>query len=200
MDTARYVLGVALVVGVPPAILYWYAIHPLIRVWRRIGLRASYLVLSAGFLLLCVVLYRFRGPLLGRDLGTSWMLVGLGFGLYSLAGWISLLTKKHLDLKTFVGVPEMAGGPAGGRVIQEGIYGVIRHPRYASVILGTTGFAMMVNHVGAYLMVLASIPALLLLVALEERELTDRFGAAYRDYRARVPAFIPRRATNRPPR
>jgi protein-S-isoprenylcysteine O-methyltransferase Ste14 len=197
LDTARYVLGVMLVVGVPPAVFFWFAIHPLTRFWRRIGATASYLVLAAAFVLLCVVLYRVRLAILGRDLGTNWLLILPGFGLYALSGWISFLTKKHLDFKTFVGVPEVSGATSEGRLIQEGVYGVVRHPRYVSVIMGTAGFAMVVNYVGAYLMVMGSIPALLLVVALEERELTDRFGEAYRDYQARVPALIPRTPKDR---
>jgi protein-S-isoprenylcysteine O-methyltransferase Ste14 len=198
MDTLRYALGVMLAVGVPPAVVFWFAIHPLTRFWRRIGATVSYLALAAGFLVMCVVLYRYRVALLGRDLGTNWVLLVPGLGLYAVSGWISFLTRKHLDLKTFVGVPEISGSPAGGSLIQEGVYGAIRHPRYASVIIGTAGFAMVVNYVGAYLMVLGSIAALLLVAALEERELVDRFGDAYEDYRARVPAFIPR-ASRKPP-
>ena len=68
---------------------------------------------------------------------------------------------------------------------------MIRHPRYLSVIIGTAGFAMFVNYVGGYFVVLASIPALYLVVIFEERELVLRFGAAYEQYRSRVPAFFP---------
>ena len=72
------------------------------------------------------------------------------------------------------------------------MYGVVRHPRYLSVIVGTAGFAMFVNYVGGYLVVLGSIPALYLVVIVEERELSLRFGDAYQRYRSRVPAFFPR--------
>ena len=51
---------------------------------------------------------------------------------------------------------------------------------------------MVVNYVGLYLLYLGSMAALLLVVIFEEGELEDRFGAEYREYRSRVPAFIPK--------
>jgi protein-S-isoprenylcysteine O-methyltransferase Ste14 len=103
-----------------------------------------------------------------------------------------MITKRQLKLRTFIGLQELSGADPGDRLLQEGIYGVVRHPRYLSVIVGTAGFAMFVNYVGAYLMVLASIPALFLVTILEERELAHRFGVEYEEYRSRVPAIFPR--------
>lgn len=114
MNRTRFVLGVLLIVGVPPAILYWLMIHPFVRFWRRIGPKPTCLVAGVLFCSLVVVLFRTRAGLLGSDLGTNWTLILLG-----------------------------------------------------------------------------CIPALLLVVILEERERRDRFGREYEDYRARVPAILP---------
>ncbi len=78
-----------------------------------------------------------------------------------------------------------------GQLLQEGIYGVIRHPRYLSVILGTIGMALIVDYLGAYIVVLVSLVGLWLVIILEERELASRFGSAYAAYRSRVPALMP---------
>lgn len=94
-----------------------------------------------------------------------------------------------------------AEGPGGGseasaardpRLLTEGMYARVRHPRYLGVILGSVGFSLVVNYVGVYVMVGAFIPVLFLVVVLEERELVGRFGQAYRDYQGRVPRWIPR--------
>lgn len=37
MGTARYWIGVLLVVSMPPAILWWFVVHPFIGFWRRVG-------------------------------------------------------------------------------------------------------------------------------------------------------------------
>jgi len=192
MDTTRRVLGVLLVVSVPPAILFWLLIHPFAGFWRRIGPRPTYLIAGFLFSLLVIALYLVRTTLLGPDLGPNWILLFFGCVLYSISVWISIVTRRQLDNKTFAGFPEVSPDRSKSVLLQRGIYGVIRHPRYAAVIIGVFGFAMVVNYLGSYLVVLGSIPALLLVVLFEERELADRFGAEYEEYRSRVPAFFPR--------
>ncbi len=192
MDTARHVLGVLLVVMAPPAVGFWLLIHPLIRFWRRIGPRAAYLATTTLCALLGLLLYRNREALLGTDLGTSWLLVSFGGVLYVASGWLSFLTRRQLKLRIFAGLPELSGDGAGGVLLQEGPYAWVRHPRYLSVFIGITGFSLIANHAGAYLVVLASFIALWGVVGLEERELGRRFGAAYERYRSQVPALIPR--------
>jgi protein-S-isoprenylcysteine O-methyltransferase Ste14 len=74
------------------------------------------------------------------------------------------------------------------------VYAVIRHPRYVAFLLGVLGWSLMVNWGSAYLVWLVSVPAIWGVTVLEERELRERFGAPYDEYRARVPRFIPRRS------
>ena len=192
MDKARYVLGVMLIVGLPPAIIFWLLIHPFVGFWRRIRPGMAYSTLGLVCVLLGVLIFKSRDVLLGDDLGTSPGLFVLGAALYALSAWVSVLTRRQLSLRAFAGVPELSGPGTGGVLLQEGVYGVVRHPRYLSVIIGTAGFAMFVNYVGGYLMVLGSIPALFLVIFFEERELANRFGASYEEYRSRVPAMVPR--------
>jgi protein-S-isoprenylcysteine O-methyltransferase Ste14 len=192
MDTTRYVLGVMLAVGVPPAVVFWMIIHPLAAYWQRMGTRGTYLVVTPVCVALGVAVYLFRDPILGPDLGTNRALIIPGVILYLVSAWISIQTKRKLPVRTFAGVPEIAKDHSEGTLLQDGVYGVIRHPRYLSVIIGTAGFAMFVNYLGTYLIVLATVPALYLVVIMEERELAQRFGAEYEKYRSRVPAIFPR--------
>ena len=57
-------------------------------------------------------------------------------------------------------------------------------------------YALAANYVGGYVVAVLTIPALHLVVLLGERELSERFGAAYDEYRARVPRYIPRAWTD----
>ena len=192
MDATRYFLGVLLIIGLPPAVLFWLLIHPLAGWWRRMRPWVTYAVVGTASFAPAGALYRFRGGLMGADLGTNWALITPGLLLYALSAWLSIVTRRQLSFRVFVGLPEISADHSRGVLLQEGIYGVVRHPRYLSVIIGTAGFAMFVNFSGPYLMVLGSLLALLLVVILEERELSRRFGADYEGYRSRVPALIPR--------
>lgn len=77
-------------------------------------------------------------------------------------------------------------------MLSEGIYGRIRHPRYVEVVIGTWAYAVFANHLGAYVVAALTIPSIHLIVLLEERELVERFGARYEEYRSRVPRYVPR--------
>jgi methanethiol S-methyltransferase len=92
------------------------------------------------------------------------------------------------------GVPELSSPKKGkGKLLREGIYGVVRHPRYLSAGLGAIGLGFFCNNVGLYMFLVMLVPVGWLIVTLEERELVDRFGDAYRQYQREVPPLIPRR-------
>lgn len=192
MDTARRVLGILLIVPLPPALLYWLLIHPFVRFWRKLGPWFTYVPVVTACVALGVILYRARDRVLGTDLGTNWALLAVGVVLYLSSAWLTVLTRRQLKTKILVGFPEVSGGDDPGKLLQEGVYAHVRHPRYLSVVIGVLGWSLVVNFLGVYLTVLASVAALYVLTLLEERELVERFGDRYESYRSRVPALIPR--------
>ena len=90
-----------------------------------------------------------------------------------------------------MGVPELTADPTASKLLSEGIYGRVRHPRYVSVFFGTLAVAFFSNYLATWVLQLLMIPGLYLLAILEERELLDRFGEEYRLYMERVPRFVP---------
>jgi protein-S-isoprenylcysteine O-methyltransferase Ste14 len=192
LTTVRYVLGVLLVVSLPPGIAWWFIVHPFVAFWRRVGMRWAFGVIIATMLACTAGLFLIRRPLLGADLGWHWPLFAAGAVLLVMAASLGMKRRRHLTFRILAGVPELEPDGRGGVLLTEGPYALIRHPRYVEVALGVVAYALMANFVGAYLVALATIPLLHVLVLLEERELSDRFGDAYAAYRARVPRYIPR--------
>lgn len=192
METFRYVLAVLTLVGLPPALGYWFIVHPFIGFWRRRGTAATFTFLALFYVALGAGLYLVRDRLLVGDLGTNWVLVALALPPLALAVYIQFKRRKLLTFKVLAGVPEIAPEKHGGKLLTEGIYGKIRHPRYVEFTAGVVAYSLVINYVSVYVLSLAGIVILVPIVVLEERELHDRFGAAYDEYRARVPAFIPR--------
>jgi protein-S-isoprenylcysteine O-methyltransferase Ste14 len=192
VDRFRYFLAVFYLIGLPSGLLFWFLIHPWASRWRRLGAFRTYLIVLLAMIGLATLLYWFRKPLLGTDLGTHWILivVGLIFGLASLP--IERAYWKQMDFATLAGVPELSG-VGSSKLRRDGAYGVIRHPRYASAGLGVIGTMILTNYTGIYLLAALLIPLGCLLIALEERELIARFGEDYRAYQREVPGFIPRR-------
>jgi protein-S-isoprenylcysteine O-methyltransferase Ste14 len=163
-----------------------------VRRWRRLDVRVTYALLTLFMGGLGVLLFAIRKLLLGRDLGMNRPLTAVGAVLYLMAVAISLLCRTQLSLKTFVGVPEVSSAATPGNLMQSGIYGLIRHPRYLSIILATIGIALIANYLGVYVLLVVCLLGLWPLIIVEERELLSRFGPAYTAYRSRVPALLPR--------
>ena len=101
--------------------------------------------------------------------------------------------RKHLTASIITGIPELSKKKYPGKLLTEGIYAKIRHPRYVEIFFFVLGYALFVNYLTAYVMVALSIPVVYLIVLLEERELRDRFGTEYDAYCKKVPRFFPRR-------
>lgn len=192
MDQFRYFLGVLLVVTVPPAVVWWFVVHPFVNFWRRMGAKWALIVVSTLMVASMVGLWFLRRPLVGRDLGAHWFLVAPGVALLLVSFYLGLRRRKQLTTKILSGVPELQEDGKGGELLTEGLYARIRHPRYVEVTAGVLGYAALANHLGAWIVTGIMIPTLHLVVLLEERELARRFGAEYEAYRGRVPRYVPR--------
>jgi protein-S-isoprenylcysteine O-methyltransferase Ste14 len=193
MDRLRYGIAVVLVMGMPPGVGWWFLVHPFVGFWRRIGPGATFTLLTTFLLGSAAGLFLARDLLVRGDLGTRWPLIALAAGLVVAAGAIQRSRRRHLRLPTLVGLPEVAPG-RGGRLLTEGIYGRIRHPRYVEWTLAVAGWSLVANYASVYALTALTVLALAAVVPLEERELRQRFGREYDDYCRRVPRFLPRRA------
>lgn len=193
VDTFRYIVGVLLVVGLPPGIAWWFLLHPFVGFWRRLGTRLTMIALGVFLVTSVFALATIRDVLLGADLGLNWPLLAAGVLLMVPAAWIGLKRRRHLTIRILVGIPEIQPEPEKrGELLETGPYAVIRHPRYVEVVLAIFAYAAIANYAGCWVMAIATVPLLHLVVILEERELLARFGEAYRNYAARVPRYIPR--------
>jgi len=190
IDWLRFGLAVMLWATIPAGIAYWLLVHGFVDYWRRVGPAPTWLVVIPACLLIMAGFWRWGGGIVERsDLGTNMGLFGGGVLLWGISVILDRRSREHLDTATMLGVTEVSGGT---ELLDRGLYGRVRHPRYLSLILGAVGWAMMANHGASYLMVAALIPGVWLVVAVEEQELVARLGDAYREYRQRVPAMIPR--------
>jgi protein-S-isoprenylcysteine O-methyltransferase Ste14 len=191
MSTARYVVGVILVASLPPGVCLWFAIHPWIRFWRRLGSVWTYLVLSPLVIAWMVGAVVWRDELLGPDLGAHRWLLLPAVACAAVGAALAIMRRRHLTTRILVGLPELSPDKHPGTLLTDGIYGRIRHPRYVEVLLFTMAYALVANYVGTYVTAALTAPALYLTVVLEERELRDRFGAEFEAYARRVPRFLP---------
>jgi len=197
METAAYWIALVTVVVAPPAILFWLIVHPLARQLRKMGPGVAYPAGLAIPIALGAAVVRFREPLLRVHFGVSWPLVTLAIALFAVAFWLGMARSRYLPATSLLGWPELSAGAHPGRLITEGPYAHIRHPRYVETGLGLAAIALFCNYLATYALVAAYVPLIYWGVLLEERELRERFGEQYEQYCRQVPRFVPRRLIGR---
>jgi len=193
MDHVRYFLGAFHVVVLPPGLLFWFVIHPWARGWRRLGPTRTYLIVLPALTALASILFRVRGRLLGADLGMNWNLILIALILFTVMTWLEFQYWRELSIPTLIGIPELSlPEHRKGKLLKDGAYRLVRHPRYLSAGIGVIANALVINHVGMYVLILLLFPAGFVMLIFEERDLVERFGEEYRQYQSEVPQIIPR--------
>ncbi len=192
MEAAAYWVALITVVAVPPVVLFWFIVHPFTRWWRALGPVKAYLILFGVIGLLMVLMGHFREPLLHVRFGVSLPLTVLGVLFFTASLCIGIARMRRLTPAVLFGLPQLSNRSHPGKLITDGIYAHIRHPRYVQVGLGLIAVALFANYLATYVIAAAYVPVVYALALLEERELRDRFGKEYEQYANRVPRFLPR--------
>lgn len=193
IERLRYFLGVFNLIMLPPGLLFWFVIHPWAHWWRMLGLIRTFLIVVPVSVAFGALLFQFREPLLATNFGTNWSLIVISLVLTGVVIWLELQYWRQLSIATLVGIPELSPtGQRKDRLLQDGIYRVVRHPRYLSAGISIIANALFINYAGMYILILLLFSLGYVMTVFEERELIDRFGEEYRKYQREVPRFIPR--------
>jgi protein-S-isoprenylcysteine O-methyltransferase Ste14 len=170
-----------------PIPIYWLILHPFNAFWRS-RVRAAFLFagLSAWT---CggVLLWHFRRLLLAAT-RPSWFAIAAGFALIAVEVYLFVRVERELGGRRLVGHAELTGT---GEMFSGGLYAYVRHPRYAGMFSAVLGAALLAGTPLLWIVLVVWCPFALIVIRLEERELAARFGASYKAYRKRVPAFLP---------
>jgi protein-S-isoprenylcysteine O-methyltransferase Ste14 len=174
------------------------------RDWRAFGAFSAFIVAlfteMYGFPL---TIYLLSGWLQSRYPNVDWFSHDAGHLLEELFGWRvnPHFGPFHIASAIFIALGFMLiyrawrvlyEAQRADRLAVEGPYETIRHPQYAGFVLILFGFLLQ----WPTILTVAMFPFLVFmyvkLARFEEREAEARFGAQWRDYAARTPAFIPR--------
>jgi protein-S-isoprenylcysteine O-methyltransferase Ste14 len=135
---------------------------------------------------LVVVLGRRDLQDLSRGGVIGWLWFAFGAGAMMIGAW--LLLRAFVDLG-----PSMTPFPrprADGRLVESGIYGTLRHPIYAGLILGSVGWSAVARSPAAFVVTVLLAVFLDAKARREEAWLVDRYPP-YADYRLRTKRFLP---------
>jgi protein-S-isoprenylcysteine O-methyltransferase Ste14 len=177
-----------------PAIpLFWIPVHCFPRFFRRLGF-FTYILPFITWLPAALLTFESRQFLLSYHLALHTLLHVIGALVFILGAGLQTWTLVLLTLPVIMGMPEVARA-VPGRLVTTGPFAVIRHPTYLSHTLMLLGLFLWsgVTALGI-VTVLDALAVTSAVIPLEERELSERFGKEYEEYRRKVPSrFFPLR-------
>jgi protein-S-isoprenylcysteine O-methyltransferase Ste14 len=174
---------------------FWLMIHPFAERWRQRHLsyrRSPYRVLlpawTAMWIVVALITRPWRNIVLYRS-DWAWLAAAV---LFACGLYIYFQSAKNFSAKQLGGLPEIHGANREQRLITDGIRSRVRHPVYLAHVC-----EMLAWSVGTGLAVCWALAAFALatgavMIQMEDAELEQRFGDAYRAYRRSVPAVLPR--------
>ncbi|MBI3574433.1 MAG: isoprenylcysteine carboxylmethyltransferase family protein [Gammaproteobacteria bacterium] len=184
--------------------LYSFAKPQTTRDWRSFGAISAFLVAlfteMYGFPL---TIYLLSGWLQSRYPGVDWFAHDAGHLLEMLFGWKANphFGPFHLLSFAFIGGGfillsnawrVLYAAQKNHTLAMTGPYARIRHPQYVGFVLIMFGFLLQWPTLLTVVMFPILVYMYVHLAQREEREVAAEFGAEYRRYAARTPAFFPR--------
>jgi len=170
-----------------PIPIFWLIIHPFRAFWRNRIRTAFWFAGLTAWACGGIGLWLLRRRLLSIS-RHSWIAIASGFVLIAVEAYILVRVERELGSRRLVGHSELTGA---GEMLSGGLYAYVRHPRYAAMFAAVLGAALIAGSALLWEMLPIWFAFALIVIRLEERELTSRFGPSYEEYRKRVPAFLP---------
>lgn len=130
---------------------------------------------------------------LAQLIGVFFVKVDTGYAALRILGWIIWVLSiifgvlPIIILRTRGGVPRGKSFVKTTLLVDDGLYGIVRHPQYLAGILLNLALMLISQH---WLVILLGFPAIVLTyidIQKADQNEIEKFGDAYRDYKERVP-------------
>lgn len=187
LDTIAWLA--ALVYSTIPA--FWLVVHPRVKRWRSRP-RSPYRVLVPMWVAMWIVMGAITWPwrhLRFYSSPIAWIPAAVffvaGLSLYKTGG-------RNFSGAQLGGRPELEPGRHDQRLVTSGIRARVRHPIYLAHLCELLAWSVGTGLIVVYALTAFAVITGAVMIGLEDRELEERFGQAYQEYRRAVPAVIPR--------
>ncbi len=171
--------------------LFWLVFHPFVEKWRKYGRRA-YLAIVPAWGLFIAAAFGLGWPIRHLHLYQSRVAWVMG-ALFILAGLsIYRSASQGFDRAKVSGLAELEPGQHEQRLIITGIRTQVRHPIYLGHLCEVMGWTLGTGSIALCGLLIFAVITGAIMIRKEDSELEERFGEAYRQYRATVPALLPK--------
>jgi len=169
---------------------FWLLIHPRVEYWRARP-RSPYRILLpawiAMWLLLAAVTARWRELTLYHR-WWSWI---PAMALYCAGLALYKLSSIGFNTAQLGGLPEVRPAHRQQRLVTTGIRSRVRHPVYLAHLCEILAWSVGTGLAVCWALTAFAIVTGAVMLVTEDRELEDRFGEEYRQYRSTVPTILP---------
>jgi protein-S-isoprenylcysteine O-methyltransferase Ste14 len=171
--------------------LFWLMVHPRAHRWRT-SERSPFRVLVPAWITMWIGVGVLSGPWRNKMIySTPWswipaaLLFTLGVFIYTRAG-------AHFSWSQLGGLPELRPYRGDDRLVTTGIRSHVRHPVYLAHLCEMLAWSIGTGLAVCWILTGFAILTGAVMIRMEDAELEKRFGKEYTDYRARVPAVVPK--------
>jgi len=170
---------------------FWLLIHPRAEFWRSRRTSPYRILLPiwiAMWALMATVTAPWRAVLLYE---TRWTWIPAAV-LFCAGLILYQQSHTHFSLGQLGGLPEIARGHTEQRLVTTGIRARVRHPVYLGHLCEMLAWSVATGLAACWALTAFAIITGAAMIRMEDRELENRFGQAYRNYRLAVPALVPK--------
>ncbi len=170
---------------------FWLVIHPQADYWRA-RQKSPYRVLLPAWVGMWIALALLTRPWRRvhiYETNWSWAVAAL---LFATGIYIYSRARRQFTATLLSGRPELEVERHPQTLVTGGIRDHVRHPIYLGHLVELVGWAAGTGLAVVYALLVFAVLTGWFMIRLEDRELEQRFGEPFRDYKRRVPAILPR--------
>ncbi len=170
---------------------FWLLIHPRVEYWRS-RTQSPYLILLPVWIGMWVVVAGLTAHWREVRLYDNFWLWIPAAVLFASGIWLYSQSSKDFSARQLGGLPEVAGGRHEQRLVTTGIRAHVRHPVYLAHLCEIVAWSIGTGLAVCYGLTVFAVITGAVMIRMEDTELERRFEEEYQQYKARVPAVVPR--------
>jgi protein-S-isoprenylcysteine O-methyltransferase Ste14 len=170
---------------------FWLSIHPRAEFWRS-RRTSPYKILLPAWMGMWVAVASITAPWRAITLYENrWMWIPAA-ALFCTGLVLYKLSHNHFSLAQLCGLPETLVGHSTQALITIGIRAHVRHPVYLGHLCAMLAWSAGTGLAACWALTAFAILTGTVMITMEDKELEERFGKEYSQYRSAVPAVLPK--------
>lgn len=170
---------------------FWLLIHPRAEYWRS-RRRSPYRILLPMWIGMWVLVSMITAPWRGVVVYASKWTWILAVALFCAGLILYKVSHSRFTLTQLGGLPEILRDHTDQRLVTTGIRARVRHPVYLAHLCEMLAWSLGTGLAVCWTLTAFAIVTGAIMIKMEDRELEERFGEEYRQYRSTVPAVLPK--------